>query len=372
LFVIDNINFGGGERAFAQIINSLDREKFEVFTACSPKGLFVEKIRQSAQVIPFDLNNRFNLIKIYELSKAIRRHSIAIVHTQGARADFFGRIAARLSGVPRIISTVATPVEGFDVNPVKKAIYVMLDRFSEKFTRKFIVVSQVLKDKLAKNHRIPLKDINLIYNGIEVNEYAPAAVSYSLRKELGLCDDALLIGAIGRMVAVKGFVYFLQAIKQIEKDSQIDSGKIKYVIVGEGGLRRSLEALSKQLGIDDRVIFLGFRPDTKEIISSFDIFVLSSLYEGQPITLLEAMALAKPVIATEIDGVKETLVNGHNGLLVEPGNSSALAGAIIDLLKHKDKALALAVQARKTVEEKFNLAQKIKQHQELYEEMMSH
>lgn len=373
-FVIENIFFGGGERAFVQIINGLDKEKYEIYVACLPRSsgtaseLFVEEIKDAAQIMPFDLRNRFNLVNIYQLAKIIKGKNIEIVHSQGGRADFFARTAARLVKVPAVISTVAMPVEGFDIGLLKKAIYIMLDRFSERFVDRFIVVSEALRERLIERHKIPSKKIVKIYNGVEIEPDAGCRLPDTRKKimqEFMIPEDVMLVGTIGRLVWQKGLPYFIQAIKEI--DARCKMQDVRYLIVGEGELKESLKFKVKSLKLEERVIFTGFRQDIKEILEALDVLVLSSIREGQPIILLEAMAMETPIVATDIEGVNETIVNGITGILVPPRDSRVLAEAIIHLLKDRKKAQEMGQAGRRVVEEKFNLKDKIEQHKRLYE-----
>lgn len=372
LYLIENIFFGGGERAFAQIINGLDKEKYEIYTACLPGGIFEEKIKTSAKILPFDLRNRFNLLRIYQLAKILKEKNIEIVHSQGGRGGFFARIAAKMAKVPAMISTIAMPVEGFDVGLLRKGIYVMLDRFSERFVDRFIVVSETLRDRLIEKHKVPSKNIVKIYNGIEVKEYYSIFESaYKIRDEFNIKPDVQLVGTIGRLVWQKGLPYFIQAIKQIVDGRWQVAGEMKFLIVGEGNERKNLERMVKELGIKKNVIFTGFRKDVKEILQALDIFVLPSIREGQPIILLEAMAMGKPIVATDIEGVNETVVNGLTGILVPPKAPQALARAIVSLLKDSKKAQKMGQAGRRVVEEKFDLKDKVKQHERLYEAVIA-
>lgn len=368
LYVIENIFFGGGERVFAQIINGLDKEKFEIYVASLPDGIFEEKIKASAKLLPFKLRNRFSLLRIYRLAKIMKEKNIQIVHSQGGRADFFVRIAAKIAKVPAVISTIAMPVEGYNVGLLRKVIYVTLDRFSERLVDKFIVVSEALRKRLIRKHGIASERIVKIYNGVEIEKlnYDSANTS-SVRKELNVEATALLIGTIGRLVWQKGLTYFMRAVKQIVDGKWQMAEQTKFLIVGEGRERKRLESMAHSLNLGDKIIFTGFRSDIKEILYSLDILVLSSVREGQPITLLEAMALGKPIVATNIEGINETVIDGETGILVPPKDSHALAEAIVCLLKDNKKAQKMAQAARKVVEERFNLKDKINQHKQLYE-----
>jgi glycosyltransferase involved in cell wall biosynthesis len=370
LYVIDSISFGGGERAFAQIIKGIDKERFEIYCACFPVGEFVEKIKNYAQIMPLNLRNRYNLFNICKLIKIMKEKNIYVVHTQGGRGDFFGRVAAGLARTPIIISSVAAPVEVYDVNLIKRAIYMILDRLSERFVDKFIVVSDTLIKRLIKAHKAASEKIIKIYNGVELEEYDyDIDIGLAVRKEFNLESNVLLVGAIGRLAWVKGLNYFIQAIKRIEDSSPEIGDKIRCLIVGEGNLRKKLEDLAKSLHIEKKIIFTGFRKDIKEILSALDIFVLSSVYEGQPIILLEAMAMAKPIVATDIPGIEETVIDGVSGMLVQPKDHLALAQAIIAFLKDKEKAQKMGLEARRIAEEKFHIEDKIRQHEQLYSDL---
>jgi len=379
LFVIENATFGGGERAFAQIINGLDKEKFEIYVACLSDGLFVEKIKGDAEILPLDLRNRFNFVNIFQLAKIMKEKKIDIVHSQGARADFFARLAAGFAKVPVSISTVQMPVEGFNVNFFKKIIYIILDRFSEKFVDQFIVPSEALRERLIEKHKISAEKVSLIYNGVEIESDTRFRIPDARKKimqELKIPENTMLVGTIGRLVWQKGLPYFIQAVEIINSKFSIlrsrasaEDGQIpnsKFLIVGEGELEESLKFKVKSLKLEDKVIFTGFRKDVKEILSALDILVLASLREGFPMITLEGMAMGKPAVATNIEGIREQVIDGETGILVPPRNPQALAEAILKLAKSKELREKMGLAGRKLVEEKFDIRGIVKQHEQLY------
>ncbi len=373
LYVFDNMEFGGGERVFAQIINRLSSKKYKIMVACLPTGTFIEKIEESsAHIEPVDMSNRFNPGVILQLSSLIKRERVDIVHSQGARADFFARVAAKLASAPIVVSTVPMPVEGFDVNPIRKLIYKTFNRFSERFVDMFMVVSDALEKTMIEKHRIAPQRVVKIYNGIEKDEYCMEEDElirrrFRFRKESGLEDDVPVVGAIGRLVWQKGFEYFIEAIPDVLKNSK----ETRFLIVGEGTLKDKLEAKSKNLKLEDKIIFTGFRSDIKDVLASIDIFVMPSLLEGLPMILLEAMAMAKPIVATHIDGVKEVLNNGVTGLLAPPKDPKALSETIVDLLNHRDKAYQMGLAARRVVEERYGVDIMVQKVEEVYEKLLS-
>jgi glycosyltransferase involved in cell wall biosynthesis len=204
-----------------------------------------------------------------------------------------------------------------------------------------------VSDNLIHSHRIPADKVITIYNGIDVDYYSPdrkelAASGQEIRNEYKLTEDTVLIGGIGRLVGGKGFEYLINSIPEITNTYP----DVRIIIVGEGPLRTSLEELGKRLEVSRNLIFVGFRKDIREILSAIDILVMPSLAEGFPMITLEAMAMAKPTVATEIEGTTEQIVNGKTGVLVPPGDSKALSGAIIDLLKNRTHAEEMGRLAR--------------------------
>ena len=372
LYVIENIEFGGGERVFSQIIRGLDKERFGVFVASNPGGIFEKKLTEvGIKINPVRMTNRYNLGIISQLKKIIKTKDVRIVHSQGGRADFFARIAARIANVPIIISSMAMLVEGYDVSILRKGLYVSIDRWTERWVNKFTVLSEAMRRSLIERHKIPPENIVKIYNGIEIEEYNPDLKELrnkklEVRRELGLKNDVPVIGAIGRLVWQKGFEYLIRAAPEVLKKCP----EARFLIVGEGPLKNKLILTGEKLNVADRIIYTGFRNDIKEILASIDVLAMPSLSEGLPMVLLEAMAMAKPIVATRIDGVIEVLENSKTGLLVPAKNSHALAEAIVGILKDKAKASFFGQKAREAAKEKFSVKKMVEQIELAYEKLL--
>jgi len=373
LYVIDNIEFGGGERVFSQIIRGLNRERFGVFVASCPGGIFEKKLTEvGVKIDTLDMTSRYNLGTILKLKNIIKTRNVQIVHSQGGRADFFARIAARSANVPIIISSVAMLVEGYDVSLLRKGLYVLMDRWTERWVNKFIILSEASRRALIERHKIPQEKIVKIYNGIEIEEYNPdlkeaRRKKLEVRRKLGLKNDMLVIGAIGRLVWQKGFEYLIQAIPKVIEVFP----ETRFLIVGEGPMRRRLEELGEKFQVKDNIIFAGFRSDIKEILESIDLLAMPSLLEGLPMVLLEGMAMSKPIVATRIEGITEVLEDGKTGLLVPAQDPHALAEAITEILNNKTKANLLGQNARKIAEEKFSVKKMVEQLEWVYEKLLN-
>jgi len=369
LYVVDNLTFGGGERGFSQLSNALDKERYNIFIACSPGGELENRIKNIDVQIKFiDFRRQINSKIFIELMKIIKDENIHIVHSVGSRADFYARLAGKIAGAPIIISTLAMFAERFDTDPLRKALYIIFDRFSERFVDTFIVVSEALKHTLHTRHHIDKRKIVRIYNGVELDLYSPhVKYSESVRNEFAIEDTTPLVGTIGRCIYQKGFEYFLLATPIILRKYP----DVKFILVGDGPLRAQLENMAQRLGIANSIIFTGFRNDIPRILAEMDIFVLSSVLEGLPRVVMEAMAVGKPIVATDIEGIREELDHGQEGIIVPSRNPPALAQGIMELLINRDKAKEMGLRARKKAERLFSLKETVKNIDSLYQRLIS-
>jgi glycosyltransferase involved in cell wall biosynthesis len=369
LFVIDALSFGGGERVFVQIINGLDPDQYAIFLASTPNEMFFRSIRnQEVTLFPLDFSKRFNPALIFKLALLMTKHSIDIVHGQGARAEFYARVASRMAGKSSYISATAAPLEGFDVGASRKKLYRFFDWISERFVDRFIVVSDSLKEKMIGQKAVNPGKIVRIYNGIELDQFSLESMAdhrLKIRKEFNVDHNLLLIGSVGRLVWEKGFEYLIQAIPDVIKAYP----KTKFLIAGEGPLKERLEAQGARLKVRDSLIFTGFRKDIKSLLAAIDILVIPSIHEGFPMITLEGMAMAKPIVATRLPGIEEQLTNNETGLLVPSRDANGLARAIVKLLDNRELADTLGWNARSKVEKKFSVEKMLGETEKLYQSL---
>jgi glycosyltransferase involved in cell wall biosynthesis len=362
LLVIDGLEFGGGERVFLQLVSGL-KDRYRVSVATNTTGKFAQELNKlDIQIFSVDMSRQLSLRPIRQIRDIILQNRIALVHSQGARADFFARLAGRMANSPHILCTVAMPVEGFDVTPLRKQIYRFIDRFSENYVDRFLVVSDALKHFFTVERGISTERVVRIYNGIELYEYQPNLKGNNLRNEWGIPDAEPIVGAIGRLVWQKGFEHLIKAAPEILAAVP----EAWFLLVGKGPLRPNLEALARELNISERIIFTGFRSDIKEILSTIDILVIPSLLEGFPIITLEAMAMAKPIVATQLSGITEQISGDLEGILVPPKNPEALGAAVVSLLQDRKLASRLGAAARSRVEMCFSVEQMVRETEKVY------
>ena len=369
LFVIDGMEFGGGERVFTQIMNGLPQDQYELFLASGPHPSFYEAIdRTPVKRFAINFSNRYDPRIVLTLLRIIKDHRIDIVHGQGARAEFFARLASCMSRSSHYISTVAMPVEGYDVGTGMRRIYRALDGFTEQFVDYFLVVSAVLEQAMIKGHGISPEKVIKIYNGIETDHYHPEDLDEPrrrIRKEFSLADNELIIGTVGRLVWQKGFNYFLQSLPPLIQGIP----QSRFILVGDGPLRQELEDQANTLGLSDRLLMTGHRRDIRDMMAAMDIVVIPSLLEGFPMVTLEAMAMERPIVATAIDGITEQITDGEDGLLVPAKNPEALGQAIRRLADDLSYARSLGSRARKKVLADFSVQKMIAETIKVYKRL---
>lgn len=370
LFVIDNLEYGGGERGFLQIIRALAEERWAVVVAAHPGGIFESEARAAgASFAALDMRSRWGLTTIPRLRRLIRAEGVGLVHSQGARADFFARLA--LVGLPHVqhVCTIQMPVDGFDVSPWRRALYRRLDRWSRGRVDRFIVVSQALRRALVEREGLAPGLVTLIYNGVETSAPASPArprATAALREELGLGAGDDVIGAVGRLVWQKGFEHLVRAMPHVLARRP----GAWLVIVGAGPQRSALEQLAREVGVADHLRFAGFRPDVARVLGAIDLLAVPSVREGFPMITLEAMALGIPIVATAIDGILEQIEHDLEGLLVPPADALALGLSIVALLEDRSLRERLSQAARQRALTAFDVRKTIADTRRVYAELL--
>ncbi len=365
VFVIDNVSFRGGERTFLQVIAGLDRARFEPAVACSPGGPFVEALGDiGVPVIPLDMRRKYRLDNVLRLAGELRRRRPHIVHTQG-RGDPFGRLAGRLAGVPVIVSTTSMIAGRYLVKEMwRKALYRLIDLTTDRLVDQFIVVNGASVDVLTKRHRVPPSKVAVIPNGIELEAYDTSrTVRGAWRERLGVPDDAFLLGALGALTWQKGFPNLIKAFAAAELGAWLAIG-------GEGEGRGELVALARALDVEHRCLMPGFVDDVPGFLADIDLFVIPSLIEGHPVVLLEAMAMGRPILATDIPGIGDTITDGVDGRLVPSNDVPALMAALAALCLDREGTAQLGRNARRKVEREYNVERMVQRTVALYDELL--
>ena len=307
-----------------------------------------------------------DLRALWKIYKVIKRERPLIVHTHTAKAGTLGRTAAILAGVPVRVHTFHGHVFDGYFNGLTARVFIFIERFLGRFTTKIVTVSNsVANDVTLKYNIVPKEKIRVIPLGFDLGRFFRSDENAAgLKKELGLPDDSLLVGIVGRLVPVKNHKMFLDMAKEA------GARKTKFIIIGDGELRLELESYAKQIGMERDVIFLGWRRDLENIYAGLDVACLTSLNEGTPVSLIEAMASARPVVSTDVGGVKDIVKDGVNGRLVSSGDTAAFAKAVLDLLNDSGKRAKMGIAGRSFVKINYNKDRLIEDTKNLYEELL--
>lgn len=305
--------------------------------------------------------SKFDPRIVADLVRLARARRARILHVHGYAATDFGRIAARLAGAALVLH------EHF-ADPRMPGYQALADRLLAPLTDRAIAVSGSTRDFLVRQRFVPAERVRLIWNGAPLDEFAPVPRerALALRRELGLPEDAPVIGVVGRLNAQKGHRYLLDAAPQV----MAAVPGLRLLIAGDGDLMDPLRAQAQALGIAAAVVFAGHRSDVPAVLGASDVLCISSTYEGTPLALFEAMASGKAIVSTSVDGCREVLEDGVTGVLVPPRDPAALAAALVRVLQSRELRESLGRCAREA-SARYDVNQCVRQMQELYDELLA-
>jgi glycosyltransferase involved in cell wall biosynthesis len=373
LFVITKLELGGAQQQLLALIRNLNQEKFQPFLFTSRDGLLIEDaqaikglILWRSQFLERRLNPLKDLLSFFQLRSLIKRNNIQIVHTHSSKAGILGRLAAASCRTKIILHTV----HGWsfhDFQPVwLRWLFIWLERYSAKFCSRLIVVSDADQRKgLACGIGSPEKYQRINY-GIDYRAFQNH--ERGRIRELGIGADELVVGMVACFKPQKAPLDFIKTAALLKKDYP----QVKFILVGDGMLRKAITKAIYRYQLEGEIFLLGWRSDIPVLLSSFDIFLLTSLWEGLPIAVLEAMASCLPIVATDTGGISEVVSDGKNGFLAAPGDVSALAQKSLLLLKDSVLRKRLGEKAKAALAESFLVENMLKSHYNLYRELLSY
>jgi len=349
LHIITNLALGGAQKNALYIIANLNPEKYEKYFISAPTGSLYDDIVAQNKTINFQflkcLKRRISPIQdiraFFFLAHYIKQNKISIVHTHSSKAGILGRWAAKFSQVPIIIHSVHGWSFNQNMPGYVKALYIFLERITAKITNSLIAVC---KSDIVKGQRARIGNncqYVLISYGIESAAFNPSIQACAqVRAQWG--DEGNIVGMIACLKPQKNPLDFLRMAIIVCADKP----QARFVLVGDGILRPTIEQFIQAHGLQTKVILLGWRRDIPALLAAMDIVVLTSLWEGQPIALLEAMAAGKPIVAYDTDGVKEIICNNENGYVLGQGDITGLADKIIGLLSDSKQAKEMGAKGR--------------------------
>jgi len=365
---------GSGINTFLSM-RGMDRRRFEVELACAPGGPLIDmvldhqmKVRTFKSLVQ-PLNPFKDILALMNLVDFLKKNPYHIVHTHNSKAGFLGRLAAKLACVPVIVHTV----HGFAFHaqePLwRQILFRNLERLASRWCDKMIFISQPLIDWCLAERVATEDKIVKIYSGIELDRFLPARkdLRNEIRRKWNINEGDEVIGIVSKLWEGKGHGTLLEAFKSIKSTFR----NARLVVVGEGYLYDNLVGRVDHLGLGDSVLFTGFQKDVSQIMTTFDVSVLPSFFEGMGRVLLEAMALEKPVVASRVGGIPDLVQDGVNGFLVTPGNVKELAEAIKRLLTDKALAKKMGKEGRKRISERFSADQMVQSIDSVYRQLLA-
>jgi len=360
-FGVRGSSIHGVSRLFSWWFPRFDRTRFDV-GLCGLKREEPASQWLAAQGIPVHHlgRGRFDPRILSDLVTLVRARATRVLHVHGYAAADFGRVAARIAGCKLVLH------EHF-ADPAMPAYQALADRVLSRSTDAAIAVSGSTREFLVNERHVPRERVRLIWNGAPLDEFAPVPRERALaaRAALGLPPDAVVFGTIGRLSAQKGHVFLLQAAQQV----LARHATARLLIVGDGDLMAPLREQAQALAIAERTVFAGHRSDVPELLGALDVFCISSLYEGTPLALFEAMAAGKAIVSTAVDGCREVLREGETGLLVPPQDAAALALALERVVGDASLRARLAAGAREA-SRLYDVSTCVDSMQKLYDDLL--
>jgi glycosyltransferase involved in cell wall biosynthesis len=371
--VITRLNVGGPALHATVLTEELDRARYDstlvtgVEDATEGNYLTLHGRSPERLIVLKDLgraiHGRDDGVALWQLVRLMRRLKPHIVHTHEAKAGALGRVAALLTRVPVIVHTYHGHVFHGYFSPLRTRAFLAIERWLAPRTTRLIAVSDSVKAEILRFGIGTPERVAVVPLGLELDRFVGCAVREGeLRAQLGLDPDTPLIGIVARLAPIKAHDVFLAAASVVAQEMP----QSRFVVVGDGECRSTLENLTRRLGLVEHVTFLGWRPDLERIYADLDLVVLTSRNEGSPVSVIEAMAAAKPVVATRVGGVPDLVENGVSGLLVEPGDAAALAHSMLALLADPDRAHRMGRAGQKRVYPAFSAARLVADIDALY------
>lgn len=340
--IIDRLNVGGPTHHVTLLTRRLEERGYRttLVKGCVARGevemtdVIAETGVQPVSVptLGREMSWQDDPISLIALYRLIRRVRPDVVHTHKSKAGVLGRIAAWLTGVPVVVHTFHGHVFHGYFGPIKSAVVVLVERLLGAWTDAVVTVSPAQRREILSYRIAPPERMQSIPLGLRLDRFRRCdRLSGQFRAEAGVSPDAPLVGLVARLAPIKGVEVFLRAAALVLKRLPA----ARFVVVGDGEIKPDLEAEAKRLGIEEAVRFTGYRQDTDRVYASLDLFVLSSFNEGLPVTIIEALAAGRYVVAARVGGVPDLITSDRLGLMVAPGDVEALSEAMVRALSER-------------------------------------
>jgi glycosyltransferase involved in cell wall biosynthesis len=362
-YVIGELGKGGAEYQLYELLRGLDGTRFEaeVF-ALATGGHWAAPIRDlGVPVHEMAAAGSADVGRLRRLRAALRAFDPHVLHTVLWSGNSYGRLAAIGLRIPVVITAERNVI-------ARPAWQVAIERFLDRWTDLYLVNSRAIATGLVRHERLPATKMRVVYNGIDLARVPPFVLDRAAaRGSAGFDPGRRLVAQVGRLEPQKDYPTFLAAAARVVAEL----ADVDVVLAGEGAQRPELEALGSRLGMTGRLRFLGLRHDVPALLGGVDVLALTSLYEGLPNVVIEAMATGAVAVATDVGGCHELIASGETGILVPPGDVDAVAGAMLQVLRSPELGRRLAAAARRRVESELSIEAMVGQTTAVYEACLS-
>ena len=363
LHCITELSIGGAQNALLRLLANLDRQRYQPVVASlfNADGAVAMQIRGlNIPVIDLEMPNKWRLDALWRFYRLLRKLRPAVLHTWMFHANIPGRIIGRIAGVPNIISSER-------IMGLESKCRLRLNRLTVPLADRVICVSSNVADFARDRIHLPDAKLVVIPNGIDMASFENLPTREEVRAAEALPTDQFILASIGRPRPQKGYDILIDAFGRLAPSYP----KAQLLFVGDGPDRPFLQEKANQLGLSERVTFLGDRIDIPRLLPALDIVVLPSRHEGMPNVALEAMAAGLPVVATTVGGIPEVVDRARTGLLVPPENPAELASALCTILENPDLARKMGASGRQRIEENFDIQQTVARTEQLYASLLN-
>ena len=365
--VVFSFGAGGIENGIVNLVNNLDPDRYRHTIVClTNAGEFAEKIHGgNSNLIELHKKDGNDWGLPFKLRRVFKNNGIDIVHLRGWPTLIEGIIGAKLAGVKKIIYGFhGKTIQDISTRNRKRQFAEMI---AVRFIDRVVTLSEIMAADYAQYARIPTSKIQVIYNGVDTEKFNNKSNIKKIRKELAINEDDFVIGSVGRLDPVKDFPTLIKAFSLF----CMDIGSSKLIIVGEGPERATLEKLAKDVDVEEKTIFTGYRNDINKLMQAMNIYVQTSLYEGFSNTIVEAMAAGLPVVATDVGGNSVLIKSRTDNLLIEPANPTLLSSILLKLARNKATMSQIAKENRKTTESEFSITEMVNRYHNSYSNIIT-
>ncbi len=366
LYLIDKLCIAGAQRHLSALVAHLDRSVINPQVCCLQyEGELAEELKQ-ADIPVFSLGLR----KIYNakgvagavrLARIVRKSGVDVLHCYLLSAHLFGGFTAAICRAPALISSRR------DLFSHAQGKYLWASRLANRFVHRIEANSHAVADFVARTEGFPAARISVIYNGVDLSHLDPSVGLPDFRSANSIDPSVPLIGTVANLKPMKAVDVFIRTAAILSRKLP----EARFVIAGSGPLEREMRQLAHAEGLDARLLFAGSLEDVRPLLASLDVFMLLSQTEGMSNALLEAMAMAKAVVATRVGGNVEAIKAGETGLLVEAGDAEKAAAAALRLIGSPPLAGQLGKAARRVAELSFSVERMVADTQQLYRDVLS-